>query len=242
MNLLQISMTESGRGSLSRSKSESNLADRSCQRVARSKSLGDVKYSSALDLQMRDHIRELQQDLNQERFNAARLKREHFARVRAAREEEINESVTFQNDLVFKLLLDKDKEIRQLEDQARKYTNEKLDDLERKKNEELRRTRKDFEYEKEVLINTLAARFRDEARNEVEGDFEKARRNMDQEYYTLLSENMKLREDLKAMKESDEEKAEEIRKMHSENSKKMAALKRDASQDSRRQVNECLMR
>lgn len=235
-------MTDYGRGSLSRSKSESNLADRAFQRIARSKSLGDVQYSSALDLQMRDHIRELRRDLNQKRFHVAGLKRENVARVRAAREEEISESVSFQNDLVFKVLLDKDKEIKQLEDQARKYTNEKLDELERKKNEELRRTRKDFEYEKEVLINTLAARFRDEARNEVEGDFEKARRNMDQDYYTLLSENMRLREDLKTMKESDEEKAEEIRKMHDENSKKMAGLKRDASQDSRRQVNECLMR
>lgn len=235
-------MTDYGRGSLSRSKSESNLADRALQRIARSKSLGDVQYSSALDLQMREHIRELQRDLNQKRFHVAGLKRENVGRVRAAREEEISESVSFQNDLVFKVLLDKDKEIKQLEDQARKYTNEKLDELERKKNEELRRTRKDFEYEKEVLINTLAARFRDEARNEIEGDFEKARRNMDQDYYTLLSENMRLREDLKTMKESDEEKAEEIRKMHDENSKKMAGLKRDASQDSRRQVNECLMR
>ena len=234
-------MTDYGRGSLPRSKSESNLAGRSFQRIARSKSLGDVQYFSALDLQMRDRIRELQRDLDQERFHVAGLKRQNVARVRAAREEEITESVAFQNDLVFKLLRDKDKEIKQLEDQAKKDTNEKLDELERKKNEELRRTRKNFAYEKEVLINTLAARFRDEARSEVEGDFEKARRNMDQDYYTLLSENMKLHEDLKTMKEADEDKAEEIRKMHSENSKRMAALKRDASQDSRRQVNKCLM-
>lgn len=218
-------------------KSEMNIAGRNEERVKRSQSLGDVQYKKALDEQMRDHLRLLTNELNSERRLIAEIKHERVCDLRAAREEEIRESNSKQNDLIFKLTLEKDKEVEKVAKSVKEYTMEKLSELEERKNEELRRQRRDFDYEKEQLINALAGKFRDEARNEIGYDFENARRQMESDYYKMASENKRLREDLKTAKYSDENKAEEIRKLYREYNKAMSKLKRDASQDSKRQVD-----
>ena len=221
---------------ITRWKSEPNITGRIFQRMQRSKSLGDIQYKTALDEQMRGHLQLLKDDLKKEKCHVAALKRENVSNVRAAKEEQIYESAARHNDVVFDLIVEKDREIEELETCAKEYVNKKVDEMEKRKNEELQWLRKEFEYEKEQLINTLAGKFRDEARNEIGYEFDNAKRQMETDYFMMASENKKLKEDLKIAKDADANKAEEIRNIYREYNKALSKIKRDASQDSRRQV------
>ena len=224
-------------GSLTRWNSEPNIADRIFQRMKRSKSVGDIQYKKALEEQMRDHLKCLKDDLAKERFYSAELKRENVSNIRAAKEEEICEARAMQDEVVLKLIMEKDKEIEELKRSAKKYVNEKIDEVEERKNGEMRKLRKEFEYEKEQLINALAEKFREEARNEIGYEFNYAKRQMETDYFMMASENKKLKEDLNVARDADATKADEIRKLYREYNKAMSKIKRDASQDSKRQVN-----
>ena len=228
--------------SITRWKSEPNIADSFVQRMQRSKSLGDIQYSNALVDQMRDHLRSLKDDLNKERHHVTELKRENVSNLRAAKEQEICDSIATQSDLVFNLMVEKDREIERLKQYANEYTCKKIDELEKRKNEEMRQLRTEFEYEKEHLINTLADKFRDEARNEIGYEFDTGRRQMETDYFMMASENKKLREDLRIAKDSDANKAEEIRRLYREYNAALSKIKRDASQDNMRQVNALTLR
>lgn len=222
---------------LSSWRSEPDLAKINMERIHRSRSLGDFQYKYALEEQMRDRVISLSDELEKSRCYTAELERKHVMDVHSARAHEINASRASQNDLLFKLTMDKDREIQEIKDNARDNVNEKLLELEERKNEELQRLQKEFEYEKEQLINALAGRFREEARNEIGDEFANAKRQMEIDYFKIMSENKRLREDLKMAKDSDENKSEEIRKLYKEYNKAMSKIKRDASQDSMRQVN-----
>ena len=232
-------MAQTGR--LLRSNSESNLSERCIERITRSKSLGDVQYSRALEEQWREELSFLKGNLDRERRKISQLQRENVAKVSEARNLEIQESIAAQNDLVYEMSIEKDKEIKQIKESARNYMHEKLNELEERKNEEIRRQGEEFAYEKEELINSLATRFREEARSEIGDEFEIAKRDLEIDYFRLVSENKKLHEDLKIAKDGDRNKAEEIRRLYKEYNQIVANLKKDASQDSRRQVKSSLM-
>ena len=222
---------------LSRWKSEPNVANRYFQRMRRSSSLGDIQYKNALEEQMRNHLQSLKDELAREKFHVAELKRKNISNVRLAREQEICEARATKKDLLFKLVVQKDEEIEGLKDHAKESTNRQLIELEELKNKEAQRLRKEFEYEKEQLINVLAGSFREEARIEIGTQFENAKRQMDTEYFMLVSENKKLKSDLQVVKDADANKAEEIHKIYKEYNKALSKVKRDASQDSKRQVS-----
>jgi len=222
---------------LLRWKSEPNLANRCFQRMRRSSSLGDIQYKNVLEEQMRTHLQSLKDELARERLHVTELKRENVSNVRLAREQEIIEARATQKDLLFKMMVQKDEEIEELKDNAKESANRQLSELEMLKNEEARRLRKEFEYEKEQLINVLAGSFREEARNEIGTQFEQAKRQMDTEYFMLVSENQKLKSDLQMVKDADANKAEEIHKIYKEYNKALSKVKHGASQDSRRQVS-----
>ena len=222
---------------LSRWKSEPNLANRYFQRMRRSSSLGDIQYKHVLEEQMRNHLQSLKDELAREKFHVAELKRKNISNVRLAREQEICEARATKKDLLFKLMVQKDEEIEGLKDHAKESTNRQLIELEELKNKEAQRLRKEFEYEKEQLINVLAGSFREEARIEIGTQFENAKRQMDTEYFVLVSENKKLKSDLQVVKDADANKAEEIHKIYKEYNKALSKVKRDASQDSKRQVS-----
>ena len=221
---------------ITRWKSEPNISGLVFQRMQRSKSLGDIQYKTALDEQMRVHLQTLKDDLKKEKFHVAALRRDNVSNVRAAKEQQIYESAATHNDVVFDLMVEKDKEIEELKNCAKEYVNKKVDELEKRKNEEMHWLRREFEYEKEQLINTLAGKFRDEARNEIGYEFDNAKRQMETDYFMMVSENKRLKEDLNIAKDADANKAEEIRKIYREYNKALSKIKRDASQDSRRQV------
>eukprot|EP00794_Sanderia_malayensis_P005319 gene5319-5988_t len=230
-------MSNDNRG-LIRCKSESNLSDKILSRMDRSKSLSDVQYSAAIDQQMRDHLLRLEGDLKEERKKIVSLKRENVLQTMAAREDESNSARATQEDLVLKMLQEKNEELRELEDNARMSLHEEVDRVRREKNEELQRLRRDWGYEKEILINSLHGQLRSEIRQEVEEEFERVKKKNEMDYFNLLSENKKLQEDLKVTRQSDREKADEIRRILQDQNKTITDLKRDASKDSRRQLAE----
>ena len=231
-------MADSKYRKLKRSKSESCLSERKQQRLERSKSLRDVNYSRALEDQMRAEIYRLREDLKREERTVDLIKKENVLDILSTREEDREDSILVQKELALKFMQEKNHDVMEAEEIARSEMRKDAFEREREKDVEISRMKRAWEYEKEFLINTLSDQFRTEARSDYEGEFERARKKYEIDYYTFLSEKTKLQEDLKIAKTADKEKAEEMRRVYHDHNKAMADLKKDASQDSRRQVNE----
>ncbi len=185
---------------------------------------------------MRGNLHRLKNDLQQEQQNVAAIKRDSVLKVMAAREEEISHARSAHENLALKMLQEKDEAVRIVEENARIMLYQEIDKVRRGKDEELRRSKREWEYEKEILLNSLNDQMRSDIRSDCQDEFERVHKKNEMEYFNLASENRALNEELKIVRKADREKAEEIRRILQEQGRVVADLKRDASKDSRRQV------
>lgn len=203
--------------------------------IGRSASLSSIKSSNVSD-EMRQHIAQLKSDLVKEQNLLKEVKREKVAEIKHMRE---SESEKFQNKL-------KTMEVnlrREFEREMEKQRNTSKTEFEHEINRITKRKDNEYHFEKEswlqekekLLLKIKNAR--NDALQELSFEHEQQKIKHKNEIFCIQQANLHLQEELKLLKDSVNNRPIENIRINKEHQMEMETLRKQALQDSRKQVN-----
>ncbi|XP_077866074.1 uncharacterized protein LOC100376626 isoform X8 [Saccoglossus kowalevskii] len=188
--------------------------------------------------EMRKHISKLKSDLEQERSNIKKIKRERVVDIRSAREKEYQRAMMAISDLrnklhqekINELLAQKDTLTRQYEMEVKKIVKQKEDSL-GKMQSELHRTKED-------LLVRMKHRIAADAQDEVKKKFEVERSKMQQEILELKESKRKIENEFNQISDAERRRIAENKWIQDKHILEMEQLRKETRRDICRMVDE----
>ena len=204
--------------------------------LSRSASLSSLKAVKITD-EMRRHIAQLKSDVESERNVARQMKRERVLDIKRTKEEEFRKYQQLLKEMELAFQKEKQKEITKETDLLQKQFNQEIKRITKLKDDEILRERKNWSQDRENLILQITDKTKQETSEKVSFAFEKMRAKLENDILCLQQENGYLEEELLVCRNSESRRVDENRKIYQEHQMEIENLKKEAMQDSKKQVN-----
>ncbi|XP_071948829.1 janus kinase and microtubule-interacting protein 1-like, partial [Antedon mediterranea] len=188
--------------------------------------------------EMRIHIGQLNQQLEQEQNAVKQLRREKALEIKQVKEHEEQTSKVTINDLKAKLLNDKEKELANQREQLNRQHNTEINRISRVNDEAFKKYQLKSQKEKEEEFSRKKHELLADLKLNITRSFKAEKAKLLQEIDDLKKSKKHLDEELNLLVISDRQKATDIRRSYEEHLRELDQIRKEAKTDMRRLIDE----
>ena len=186
--------------------------------------------------ELKEQLFYLKTELQDEKSNEKFLRREQHVETQLIREEERKKTQALVTETRRKIYKEKQQEITEVRERLHSEKEKEIAHIIKQKDEELKKAQQNWSKEQEELIQKVRVQCSNEIRSEVEKNYAKQLRKLENSVEELREQKRAAEETCKLAQDADRRKAQEIRRIHSEHEAELAKLKRSSWQEGRKQV------